>query len=101
MQSTLKRKVFAPLGANSFLYELTPIAKGGKNENDRVTPPECTSNPFNYSPYQELQLKIKNAKLYVPLLLLDYSCSGLFLSVLCQKSMSTLSRVYSCAKKIK
>ena len=34
------RKEFAPTGANSFLPELIPIEKGGKNENNRVASPE-------------------------------------------------------------
>ena len=34
------RKEFAPMGANSFLQELTPNAEGGKNENDWVASPE-------------------------------------------------------------
>ena len=28
------------MGANSFLYEMTPICIGGNNENDRVASPE-------------------------------------------------------------
>ena len=28
------------MGANSFLYEMTPINMGGNNENDRVASPE-------------------------------------------------------------
>ena len=30
-----EREEFAPMGANSFLYELTPIYMGGNNENDK------------------------------------------------------------------
>ena len=30
------RKEFAPMGANSFLGEMTPIYMRGNNENDRV-----------------------------------------------------------------
>ena len=28
------------MGANSFLYEMTPFYRGGDNENDRVASPE-------------------------------------------------------------
>ena len=28
------------MGANSFLYEMTPVYMGGNNENDRVASPE-------------------------------------------------------------
>ena len=31
------------LGANSFLYELTPFGNGGKNQNDRVASPESVT----------------------------------------------------------
>ena len=31
---------FAPMGANSFLQELTPSEMGGKNENYRVVSPK-------------------------------------------------------------
>ena len=34
------RKAFAPMGANAFLYEITPIYKTGNDENDRVSSPE-------------------------------------------------------------
>ena len=33
-------KEFSPRGANSFLSELTPTQKGGKNESERVASPE-------------------------------------------------------------
>ena len=36
MGSTLK-------GANSFLEELTPMEKGGQNENGRVASPKCVA----------------------------------------------------------
>ena len=36
----LKRKEFALIGANSFLYEMTQLYIGGTNENDRVASPE-------------------------------------------------------------
>ena len=36
MESTFKGQIFAQMGANSFLYEMTPIYMGGNNENDRV-----------------------------------------------------------------
>ena len=36
MGSTLIREEFAPMGANSFLSELTPNKKGGKIENGRI-----------------------------------------------------------------
>ena len=45
MGSTLKGKNLL-LGANSFLYELTSIEKGGKPENNRVASPENV----NHSP---------------------------------------------------
>ena len=35
----LLKEEFAPMGANSFFYEMTPIHMGGKNENDRVAFP--------------------------------------------------------------
>ena len=40
MGSTLKRKEFAPNGANSCLFRVDPIEKGGKTENGRVASPE-------------------------------------------------------------
>ena len=36
-----------PLGANSYLYEMTPIQKEGKNENDRVASPESVPITLN------------------------------------------------------
>ena len=36
----LLRKEFAPIGANNFLYKMTPIYMGYNNENDRVDAPE-------------------------------------------------------------
>ena len=47
-----ERKEFAPTGANSFLSELTPIQKGGKNENGRVDSPE--SVPIHLKPQLSL-----------------------------------------------
>ena len=35
MGSTLKRKEFTPMGANSFLYEMTSIYAEGNNQKDR------------------------------------------------------------------
>ena len=35
----VKRKEFSPPGANSFLEEMTPIEKGGRNNIDRVASP--------------------------------------------------------------
>ena len=43
MRSTLKKQEFAPMGANSFLYEMTPISVGGNNENESVAYPESLS----------------------------------------------------------
>ena len=34
------RKEFAPMGANSFLFEMTRIFMGGNNKNDKVASPE-------------------------------------------------------------
>ena len=34
------KDLFAPMGATSFPYEMTPIYTGGKNENERVAFPE-------------------------------------------------------------
>ena len=45
----LLKKEFAPPGANSFLEELTPIEKGGKNESYRVVPLESKFNHCNQS----------------------------------------------------
>ena len=42
-----KRKEFAPRGANSVLYEMTPISMGGNNVNDRVASPESVPINFN------------------------------------------------------
>ena len=41
------KKEFAPLGANSFLKELTSTEKGGKIENCGVASPESVSSHFN------------------------------------------------------
>ena len=35
-----KRKEFAPMGANSSLYEMTQIYEGDNNENDILASPE-------------------------------------------------------------
>ena len=35
------------MGANSFLYEMTPIYKRGNNENDRVASPESVHIHLN------------------------------------------------------
>ena len=42
-------KEFAPMGANSFSYEMTRIYKGSNNENDRVASPD--SVPFHQNPF--------------------------------------------------
>ena len=41
--STLKETI-SSMGANSFLYEMSLICKGGNNENDKLLPLEV--NPF-------------------------------------------------------
>ena len=41
------RKEFAPHGANPFHQELTPMEKGGKNENGKVASPESVPNHQN------------------------------------------------------
>ena len=43
------RKEFAPMGANSFLYEMTLIYMGGNNENGRAASPESVPIHFNGS----------------------------------------------------
>ena len=48
MGSTLKGNEFAPLGANSFLYERTPICMGSNNYNDIVASPEDVPIHLNY-----------------------------------------------------
>ena len=49
---------FALVGANSFLYEMTPIYIGGSNENDRVTFPEYIFTHFNIFGHILLQERI-------------------------------------------
>ena len=36
-----------PMGANSIIYQMTPIYMGGNNENDRVAPPESVPIHLN------------------------------------------------------
>ena len=43
------RNEFAPVGANSFLYEMTPIYMGGNYKNDKVASPE--SVPIYLKPW--------------------------------------------------
>ena len=52
MRSTLvsRRKRFAPMGANSFLHEITPTCMGG-NKNDRVASPESVPIHFKVHEY--------------------------------------------------
>ena len=42
-----ERNEFAPLGANSFLEEMTTVYMGGNNENDRVASPESVPIHLN------------------------------------------------------
>ena len=37
-------KEFAPVGANSFLKELTPMENGGKNENGKIASPSVPNH---------------------------------------------------------
>ena len=46
------RKEFAPMGANSFPYEVIPIYMGGNNENDRVDSPESVPIHLKIMPLQ-------------------------------------------------
>ena len=41
--SRVKRVTVSPMGANSFLYKMAPIDKGGKKGNGRAAPPENVS----------------------------------------------------------
>ena len=52
-----KRKEFAPMGANSFRYEMTPIYMGGNNERDRVASPE--SVPIHLKSLSKPKLQIR------------------------------------------
>ena len=45
MGSSHKRNEFAPVGANSFLYEMTHLCMGGNNEKDRFASPESGHLP--------------------------------------------------------
>ena len=38
----------APMGAKSFLYEMTPFYMGGNNENNRVASPESVLIHLNF-----------------------------------------------------
>ena len=57
-----KRKEFAPMGANSFLQELTPFEKGGQNEYCKVASSESVVILINaYSDRASLSLMGKCA----------------------------------------
>ena len=62
------RKEFVPMGTNSFLYELTPAEKGGKNANDRVASHfRQETLPFSFLPpffSRGVLLKEKNSRSY-------------------------------------
>ena len=48
----LKKKAFAPMGANCFLYEMTPVYMGCNKENGRVASPESVPIYLNlYAQY--------------------------------------------------
>ena len=42
------KKEFAPVGANSFVEELTPFEKGGRNKNGRIASPESVPIYLNW-----------------------------------------------------
>ena len=43
MDRTLKREIIVPIGAHSYLQDLTPIKKKGKNDTSRVASPETVT----------------------------------------------------------
>ena len=53
------------MGANSFLYEMTPIIMGGNNENDRVASPESVPIHLNMATFNKQTLS-KEATIYIP-----------------------------------